>query len=76
MLQGHCKIYHVVTPTAEPSRVKTACNSQRSKATNAVLLTQSRSVSVGEALMWRWSIKFCDNCYSKPTHRDKLQTLL
>jgi hypothetical protein len=39
MLQGHSKIVQYATRTAKPMRVKTAQNSQRSKASNAVLLT-------------------------------------
>jgi hypothetical protein len=38
------KSYNVATRTAEPGRVKTFQNSQRSKASNAVLLSWSRAV--------------------------------
>jgi hypothetical protein len=44
MLQGHSKIENVATRTAEPRRVKTAQNSQRSKASNAVLVNYCRTV--------------------------------
>jgi hypothetical protein len=47
MLQGHIKSYTVATRTAEPKRVKTSQNSQRSKARNAVLLTKSLAVRRG-----------------------------
>jgi hypothetical protein len=46
------KSYNVATRTAEPRRVKTTQNAQRSKTSNAVLVTQSSEVSGGEALPW------------------------
>jgi hypothetical protein len=43
------KNYNVATRTAEPRRVKTRRNSQRSKASNAVLLTYSRAMGRGSS---------------------------
>jgi hypothetical protein len=46
------KWYNVATQTAESRRVKTAQNSQRSKASNALRVTYSRAVWGIEVLPW------------------------
>jgi hypothetical protein len=43
-------MYNVATRTAEPRRAKTAQNSQRSKARDAVLLSKSRAVNVAKSV--------------------------
>lgn len=47
MFGGHSKLYNAVTGTAEPRQEKAAQNLQRTDASNAVLVTQSRAVMVG-----------------------------
>lgn len=44
ILQSHTKTYIIATRSAEDRRLKTAKNSQRSKASNTVLITYSRAV--------------------------------
>jgi hypothetical protein len=70
------KSYNVATRTSEPRRVKTSQNSQRSKASNAVLVTWSRATRGREVLPWPWSIKFGDDYHSSRLASQEIPCLL
>jgi hypothetical protein len=69
MLQGHSKVVqHCSTRIAEPRRLKTAQNSQRSKATsNTTDGLEPRGNGGAEAIPWPSIMTFVDGCYNKST---------
>jgi hypothetical protein len=63
------KSFKVTKRTADPRRIKTAQNSQRRNASNAVLVTWSRAGRGDEVPPWPWSRQFYDgycSCASVP----------
>jgi hypothetical protein len=68
------KSYNVAT--AEPRQVMTVQNSQRSKASNAVLLTLSRAARGGEVLPLPWSMQFGDGYHSIPVYNSFVNCML
>jgi hypothetical protein len=62
ILKATAKSYNVATRTAEPRRVNTVCNSQRSKASSAVLLTLNSAVWGGGLKSFR-DLQFGDGYY-------------